>query len=155
MSQEQSVTISPQYAFIFQCPWFIQRQCAGSPPIPPPLPALNDKCGSLQISVNWIGDGWGCSLTGGVYPPLPLVGENPMTCWGRDRQIEMQCVSRLSLAPPPPGYTPCTAPVCFLLPWACFMHIPLVIGWLHRCLLSFSFFHKSMQCQWRVDRSVL
>ena len=25
-------------------------------------------------------------------------------------------MSRLSLAPPP-GYTPCTAPVCFLLPW--------------------------------------
>lgn len=73
MPQEQSVIISPQSAFIFQCPWFIQ--CAGShaliPPLPPP--ALNDKGSSLQISANWIRDGWGCSHTcGEVYTPLLL-----------------------------------------------------------------------------------
>lgn len=113
MPQEQSVIISPQSAFIFQCPWFIQRQCAGSPPplSPSHLPprALNDKCGSLQISANWIRDRWGCSHTGGWGLSLLFSRKSPPTVWDKqadgyadrqwERNVRWQCV--LAVPHPP------------------------------------------------------
>lgn len=55
MPQEQSVIIATHSAFIFQCPWFIKRQCAGSPtphpPLPPPTPSLSMISAALRRSV--------------------------------------------------------------------------------------------------------
>lgn len=55
MLQEQSVIIATHSAFIFQCPWFIKRQCAGSPtphpPLPPPTPSLSMISAALRRSV--------------------------------------------------------------------------------------------------------
>lgn len=80
MPQEQSVIISPQSAFIFKCPWFIQRQCVPPtphPPIPPSLPLSMISaalCRSVQIEsgmdelvATWVG----------VRPSVPLVRQVP------------------------------------------------------------------------------
>lgn len=80
MPQEQSVIISPRSAFIFQCPWFIQRQCASSTPPHPPIYHLHPcsqsaaLCRSVQIESGMDED---VATWVGVYPPLPLVGKVP------------------------------------------------------------------------------
>lgn len=171
MPQEQSVIISPQSAFIFQCPWFIHRQCAGShaliPPLPPP--ALNDKGSSPQISANWIRDGWGCSHTcGEVYAPL-LPEKSPIRLRKRQegrnegrqavRQF-WQCV--LAVPHLPSGSLGCLwmspmAAAAHLALHQCAdwlsslhgmgmlyaLHIPLSLAGSIRCLLSLSFLYKS------------
>lgn len=132
MPQQQFVIISPQSAFIFQCPWFIQRQCAGSlpPPYhhphPPPLLSMISAalCRSVQIESEM--DENVASRVGGLPSPaisrkIPPAGRAKTETGRQAVRWVWQCV--LAVPHPSSGSewlllnscctcTPCTAPVC-------------------------------------------
>lgn len=113
MPQEQSVIISPQSAFIFQCPWFIQRQCAGSPPLSPShLPLVLSMisaalCRSVQIESGIDEDV--ATLVGGGLASSAFSWKSPPTVWDKqadgnadrqwERNVRWQCV--LAVPHPP------------------------------------------------------
>lgn len=124
MPQEQSVIISLRSAFIFQCPWFIQRQCAGShththtPPLSPPMLSMISAAlrRSVQIEsgmdedvATWVGRFTLLCLLVGKVPPDRLrkrqrssKTDRQMGLQGRQTDSETGLAVCLGCAPPSP-----------------------------------------------------